>query len=175
MPVAIRKEELGKLFDNVYYEIFAIADDNEKLAKSIRETLKQHQLGNFLKSWKRNAKELEQWTPFHFLRGIENALAPVLRTKGREPRASFRGARDVPRVNWANVLSKTTKAMKVTPHRETGEDQERKDAILDSLENLIHERRHKLAAGLMNQRDSIVQAWKDELAELDRLNQQAQA
>jgi hypothetical protein len=171
MPVAIRKEELGKLFDSVYFEIFAIADDNEKLAKSIRETLKQHKLGNFWKSWKRNAKELEQWTPFDFLLGIENALAPVLRTKSSEPRASFRGARDMPQVNWANVFSKSTKAMKVIHHRAIEEDQERKDAILDSLEDLIHERRHKLAAGLMSQRDSIVQAWKNELAELDRLSQ----
>jgi hypothetical protein len=161
----------------VYREIFEINDDNEKLGKSIRETLKQHKLGNFSKSWKKNAKELEKdkWTPYVFLRGIENALAPEPQTQCHEPRAQIRArARDVPHINWANLLSKTTKAMKETLHvidgKEVRGDQERKDGILDSLEELIQERYHALAAELMAQRDSIVQAWKDELEKLDRLN-----
>jgi hypothetical protein len=165
----------------VYREIFEINDDNEKLGKSIRETLKQHKLGNFSKSWKKNAKELEKekWTPYDFLRGMENALASEPQTQGHEPRAQVRArARDVPHVNWANLLSKTTKAMKETLHvidgKEVGCDQERKDGILDSLENLIQVRYHELAAELMTKMDSIVQAWKDELEKLDRLNQQAQ-
>jgi hypothetical protein len=165
----------------VYYEIFEINDDNEKLGKSIRETLGQHGLGNFSKRWKRNAKELEkeEWTPCDFLRGMENALAPEPQTQGHEPRAQVRArAKDVPHVNWPNLLSKTTKAVKETLHlidgKEVGGDQERKDGILDSLENLIQERNRALAAELMTKMDSIVQAWKDELEKLDRLNQQAQ-
>jgi hypothetical protein len=165
----------------VYHEIFEINDDNEKLGKSIRETLKQHKLGNFSKSWKKNAKELEKekWTPCDFLREIENALAPEPQTQGHEPRAQVRArARDVPPVNWANLLRKTAKAMKKTLHvidgKEVGGDQLRKNGILDSLEKLIKERYHALAAELMTKMDSIMQAWKDELENLDRLNQQAQ-
>jgi len=160
----------------VYHEIFGINDDNEKLGKSIRETLKQHELGNFSKNWKKNSAELEKegWTPYDFLRGLENALAPEPQTQGYEPRPQARArARDVPHVNWANLLSKTSKAMKGTLHvidgKEGGGDQEKKDGILDSIEGLIQERNHALAAELMRQRDSIVQAWKDELEKLDSL------
>jgi hypothetical protein len=158
----------------VYHEIFEINDDNKKLGKSIRETLKQHKLGNFSKSWKKNAKELEKEkrTPYDFLLGMENALAPEPQTQGHEPRAKVRArARSEPHVNWANLLSKTTKAMKETL---VGGEQERKDGILVSLNDLIQERYHALAAELMTQRDLIVRAWKDGLEKLDRLNQQAQ-
>ena len=58
--MAIKEEELRRLFDKMFHEIFAIHNDNEKLAKSIREILKQHKLGNFLKSWKMNAKGLDR-------------------------------------------------------------------------------------------------------------------
>lgn len=163
----------------MYREIFAIDDDSERLGKSIRETLKQHELGNFSKSWKTNAKELEKWTPYDFLRGMKNALAPEPQMQGHEPRAQvIARAKDVPYVNWANLFSKTTKAMKGTLHaiesKEIGGDQERKDEILNSLENLIQKRYRALAVDLMEQRDRIMKGWKDELGKPYRWDQLVQ-
>ena len=75
----------------------------------------------------------------------------------------------MPDVNWAIAISKTTKAMKDTLHingnKKVG-DQERKDAIIKSLIDLIDKRREevaKLATELMQQRDSIVQGWREKL------------
>ncbi|KIM93347.1 hypothetical protein OIDMADRAFT_61686 [Oidiodendron maius Zn] len=176
----IRNEELRKLVERVYFAIFEIHEDNKKLAKSIRETLKQHELGNFSKWWKEIAKELEKekLTPCDFLRELENVLAPEPQIRGLEPRDRVRArARDVPRVNWVNLFSIIINAMKETPHvidgKEIGGDKERKDGILNSLEELIQERCHALAAKLMTKMDSIVQGWKDELEKLDLLNPQA--
>jgi hypothetical protein len=173
----MRKKELGKLFEKVYHEIFDIGDDNEKLGKSIRASLKQEGLGNFSKSWKKNADELEErLTPNKFLRGIEKALVPKPQPQGHEPETQARTTgKDVPHVNWDILFSKLLKAIKEAFHvidgREVGDDQEKKDGILDCLETFIQERYHALATELIKNRDSIVQAWEDEL---DRSNQQAQ-
>jgi hypothetical protein len=100
-----------------------------------------------------------------------------MQTQGHEARAQVR-AKDVPHINWANLIGKTTKAVKgtfsVIDGEEVGGDQEVKNGILENLEHLIDERHQALAAELMARRDSIVKAWKDEVVELYRLDQQAQ-
>jgi hypothetical protein len=82
----------------------------------------------------------------------------------------------VSHITWANLLGKRTKAitetLNILDNKEEWDDQERKDRILESLEDLIQERYHALAAELIAQRDSIVQGWKDELEKLDRSNPQ---
>jgi len=44
----MRKVEVGKLFDEVFYRIFEIHDENEKLARSMRETLSNINWGRLL-------------------------------------------------------------------------------------------------------------------------------
>jgi hypothetical protein len=47
-------------------------------------------------------------------------------------------------------------------------EQEKKDAIVVGLEVLVHKRRRKLAAKLMQKRDSTVQDWRNKLDRQDR-------
>jgi hypothetical protein len=151
----MRESELGKLFTCVYQEITEIGDGNEKLAKSIRETLKQHNLGNFAKTWRRNQEELGLWTPYDFLLGVENALSPP--ELQVQPVASV-GVRELRPINWEGLFHKVRVSI-------SGPSlgQEKTAAILGALETHISERRQELAAELMRQRDSTVRQWKDKL------------
>jgi hypothetical protein len=144
-----------------------IGDENEKLAKSIRDTLKKRDLGNFSKTWRPNATALEEWTPHDFLRGMENALsAPEPDMQSRE-RASA-GPRDLPHINWPNLVRKATKGtFPRATGKQSGGDQDKKDAILDELEHLVDVRRGELALELMTQRNMQVQSWQKELDRLE--------
>jgi hypothetical protein len=149
-------------------QIDDIDDDHDKnlakTAKSIRETLKQHNLGNFSKSWKHNAKDLRAWKPYDFLSGVANALAqPELQTQDPEPRARVeaRGFRHMP-------LGVLFHRERNTNGTEISGEQEKKDAIVVGLEVLVHKRRRKLAAKLMQKRDSTVQDWRNKLDRQDR-------
>jgi hypothetical protein len=101
---------------------------------------------------------------------MKNALAPPEpQTQRRESRAPV-GPKELADVNWGNAIRKTIKATKDTLQIVNGKeiigDQERKDAIIKSLKDLIDKRRKevkKLAAELMTQRDSIVQGWEEKL------------
>lgn len=66
-------------------------------------------------------------------------------------------------------MTKATKdTLQIVNGKEIVGDQERKDAIIKSLEELIDKRRKvvkNLAAELMTKRDSIVQGWKEKLLE----------
>jgi hypothetical protein len=103
---------------------------------------------------------------------MNNALAPPEpQTQPRESRAPG-GPKGLADVNWVNAIRKMTKATKDTLQIVNGKeivgDQERKDAIIKSLEELIDKRRKvvkNLAAELMTKRDSIVQGWKEKLLE----------
>ena len=115
---------------------------------------------------------LQRWTPYSFLREMENVLAPPLpQTSGREPRAQ--GPRDLPHVNWTKLIKKGVKAMTGTLHviesKEMGEQQQ-KNRILDNLETYIHNRQHELATSLMQKRNDTVQGWKDKLPKPDQLD-----
>jgi len=136
----------------VYQEITEINDTNEKLAKSIRETLKQYNLGNFAKTWKKNQEELELWTPYDFLLGVDNALSPP----DPEPVAPV-GVRELRPINWEGLFHR------VVPMSGPSLGHEKTAAILEALQTHISERGQELAAELMRQRDSTVQQWKDKL------------
>ncbi|KAE9371134.1 hypothetical protein N431DRAFT_376541 [Stipitochalara longipes BDJ] len=159
----IRKHELGKLFRLVYEEITEINDADEKLAKSIREILKQHNLGNFAKTWKKNEKELERWTPYEFLLGVENAFSPPeLQVQEPELQATV-GVRDFRSIPWERLSQRIfQKVMHINGIEVNG--QERKEAIIDGLATLVHERGHELAEKLMRQRNSIIQEWRNSLS-----------
>jgi hypothetical protein len=153
------------LFEIVFYGVCAIQDDNDKLAKSIWDDLKIHKdnVGNSRRTWEMNATALEGRTPYGFLGMVEGVLHPPGRpTPGHEPRTPV-GARDMPNVNWANLISKT----KEIGGKKIYRDLQRKDAMLDNLEIHIHKRKRELAEKLMKIRDSTVQFWKDELERLD--------
>ena len=120
-----------------------------------------------MKSWNINAPDLERWTPYEFLKALEIELTPPERQTPRRESKGRVGPKDIPEVNWGNLIKKTGKAMKRSLHvidgKEVGGDQEKKDAILDSLEGHIRERRRILAAELLTKRESIVQEWKKKL------------
>ena len=148
-----------------------IYDENEKLAKSIRDTLKKRHLGNFSKRWPLNATALEEWTPHDFLRGMENALSAPEPEQSREARAPA-GPKDLPHINWPNLVRKATKGtFPIATGKQSGGDQDKKDAILDELERLVDERRRKLALELMTERNMKVQSWQEELDRLERNNE----
>jgi hypothetical protein len=139
----------------LYQEITEINDANEKIAKSIRETLKQHNLGNFAKTWKKNEEELKLWTPYDFLLGVDNALSPPeLKAEDPEPV----GDREFRPINWEGLFHKVRVSMSGPSlgHEKTA-------AILEALQTHISERGQELAAGLMRQRDSTVRQWKEKL------------
>jgi hypothetical protein len=58
----------------------------------------------------------------------------------------------------------------VATGKQSGGDQDKKDAILDELERLVDERRRELTLELMTERNMKVQAWQDELDRLERNN-----
>lgn len=132
-------------------------------------------MGNFMKTWRKNSKTLEAWTPFDFLRGVENALTPEpqMQTQERnhERRAEDR-AKDAPHINWENLIDKMGKAMKgkvrVINGIEVSSDQERKDMLLEHLETHIADRQQALTNELMSWRNGIVENWKNELLARDR-------
>ncbi|KAH8745765.1 hypothetical protein BGZ57DRAFT_974389 [Hyaloscypha finlandica] len=168
---AIRESELWKLFTCVYQKIAEISDGNEKLAKSIRETLKQHNLGDFVQTWKSKQEELGLWTPYDFLLGLDNALSPLeLQTQESAPV----GVRDLRPINWDSLFRKVRDTLHMNSTRL---GQEKKAAILEAIEVHICERQRELATALMTQRDSTVREWKDKLRwkepllELDPSNQ----
>lgn len=154
--IVLRKNELGELFDHVCKEIFEIHGENDKQAKSIQEILKQHKLGNFSKLWEKSAKDFEAWTPYDFLRAMENALTPPeQQTQSRESPAPV-GPKELPNINWVNAIKKMKKATKdtlqIVHNKEIVGDQERKNAILKSLKDLAGKRRKeakKFAANLI--------------------------
>lgn len=160
----MRKVEVGNLFDEVFYRIFEIHDENEKLARSMRETLKKHQLGDFSKTWGWNYEHLKQLTPYDFLLSIENAFTPPQR-QGRAQLAPS-GPRDLPHINWSNLVRKATSPLSDSRTKQSDQDKETKGAILDSLETLIEQRGRELAEGLKNRRNSLVQGWRAELRHL---------
>lgn len=153
----VRKVELGKLFEEVFYLIFEVDDENELLASSIRKTLKQHRLGDFSKTWGKNSEYFQHWTPHDFLLSIEDAFTPQL--------AQSR-ANDTPRVNLANLVKNTGVSILDSRNKQGDQENETKNAILDGLELLVLRRGRELAEGLMNQRNSLVQGWRDELRHL---------
>jgi hypothetical protein len=127
----------------VRQEIDDIDDDHDenlaKIAKSIRETLKQYNLGNFSKSWKQNAKDLRAWKPYDFLSGVANALAPPeLQTQDPEPKARVeaRGFRHMP-------LGVLFHRVRNTDGTKISGEQEKKDAIVEGLEGLVQQTRRK--------------------------------
>ena len=121
--------------------------------------MKQHNLGNFAKTWTRNAKELELWTPYEFLLGVENALSPPeLQAHDAELQAAV-GARDFRPIPWERLFQKV---MHINGIEVDG--QERKKAIIDGLKTFVCERGQKLAAGLMKKRDLVVQEWRNNLS-----------
>lgn len=160
----MRKVEVGKLFDEVFYRIFEIDNEDEKLAISVRETLKQHKLGNFYKPWSRNSEHLQQLTPHDFLQGIENAFTPP-QTQDRAQLFQSR-AFDIPRINWSNLVKKATLTLSNSRTKQSDQDTEAKDAILNHLEKVVKQRGLELAAGLMNQRISLLQGWRVERLDL---------
>jgi hypothetical protein len=169
----LRREELAKLFDNVYEAILDIGDDNEKLAKRIRTTFKEDGLGNFSGRWKKHPEQLKEWTPYDFLRGIEYELtgSTVPQTQGHEAQPPTRG-RDVPDLNVVNLIGKVMRKMNKTLKPvingvEVQSDKEQINGILKSLETFIGTRQQQLAADLMKRRDEIVEGWKKELMRLD--------
>jgi hypothetical protein len=142
----------------VYQEIAKIGDGNEKLAKSIRETLKQHNLGNFEETWRSKQEGPGLWTPYDFLLGLDNALSPPeLQAQEPEPVAPV-GVRELRPINWEGLLHKVMVSI-------SGPSlgQEKTAAILGALDTHISKRRQELAAELMRQRDSTVRQWKDKL------------
>jgi hypothetical protein len=164
----MRKVELGKLFDEVFYRIFEIHDENEKLARSMRDTLKQHQLGDFSKTWGWNSENLKHLTPYEFLLRIESAFAPP-QMQNRAQLAQFR-ANETRRLNWANLVKKAGATLSDNRSKQSDQYNAAKDAILDDLETLIKERGRELAEGLKNRRNSLVQGWQDELRHLAGLS-----
>lgn len=145
----------------MFHAIWAIHDaGNEKLAKSIRATLKEHNLGKFAQSWRINAEDLEALTPCEFLLGVENALSlPKPQTQGLKPQAPT-GARELRPINWEGLFDKVKETIHING---AGFGQEQKDAIVKDLKAHVRVRQQVLAAELMRQRDSTVQAWKDKL------------
>jgi len=141
----------------VYQEIAEIGDQNEKLAKSIRETLKQHNLGNLVKTWRSKQEEPGLWTPYDFLLGLHNALSPPPESQEPEPVAPV-GVRELPPINLAGLFHKVRVSISGPSlgHEKTA-------AILEALQTHISERGQELAAELMRQRDSTVRQWKDKL------------
>jgi hypothetical protein len=142
-------------------------DENEKLAKSIRDTLKRCHLGNFSKRWALNATALEEWTPHDFLRGMENALSAP-EPEQRKAKAPA-GPPDLPQINWSNLVRTAMKAtFPIATGKQSGGDQDKKDAILDELERLVDVRRQELVLELMTERNMKVQSWQEELDWLER-------
>jgi hypothetical protein len=181
MPEAIRRDELAKLFDKVYEEILEIGDENEKLATRIRVVFKQDGLGNFSGRWKKHPEQLEKWTPYDFLRGIEYELTGSTepQTQSPEARPETTRGRDVPDINVVNLIGKMKRKISKTFKPvingvEVLSERAKIDGILETLEAFIGERQQELAADLMKRRNEIVEGWKNKLAELDRSNQKAQ-
>jgi hypothetical protein len=142
----------------VYQKIAEIGDGNEKLAKSIRETLKQHNLGDFVQTWKSKQEELGLWTPYDFLLGLDNALSPPeVQAQEPEPVAPV-GVRELRPINWEGLFHKIRMLMSNSSLK-----QEKTAAILETLETHISKRRQELAVELMRQRDSTVRQWKEKL------------
>ncbi len=101
---------------------------------------------------------------------MENALsAPV--PQSREAQAPA-GPKDFPPINWPNLVRKATKgAFPIATGKQSGRDQDKKDAILDELEHLVDVRRGELALELMTERNMKVQSWQEELDRLERNNE----
>jgi len=88
----------------------------------------------------------------------------------RETRAPA-GPKDLPHINWPNLVRKATKGtFSVATGKQSGGDQAKKDAILNELERLVNERQGQLTLELMTERNMKVQAWQDELYQLERNN-----
>jgi hypothetical protein len=164
----IREFELSKLFDEVFYRLFEIHDENEKLARSIRETLKKNNLGDFSRRWGRNSTDLKRLTPYDFLLNIEKALTPP-EVQDRAQLAQSR-VYDIPHQNWANFVKKAGATLSDSRTKQSNQEKETKDAILNGLEKLVEQRGRMLAEELGHQRNSLVQGWRDELRHLAGLS-----
>jgi hypothetical protein len=103
---------------------------------------------------------------------MENALsAPEPEVHSREARPPA-GPKDLPHINWQNLVKKATKGnFPTATGKQSGGDQDKKDAILDELEHLVDKRRRELALELMTARNTTVQAWREELDQLERNNE----
>jgi hypothetical protein len=181
MSEDIRRDELPKLFDKLYEEILEIGDENEKLATRIRAVLKQDGLGNFSGRWKKHPEQLEKWTPYGYLRAIEDELTgstgPQTQSLGARPQTT-RG-KDMPDINVVNLIGKMRRKISKTFKPiingvEVPSERAKVDGILETLETFIGERQQELAADLMKRRNEVVENWKNKLAELDRSDQKAQ-
>lgn len=146
-------------------QIIEIQDENEKVAKSIRGTFERHGLGNFTKSWKKNSKELEEWTPCDFLRGIEDTL--MIEPSEQVKTIRSQAGRDVPAISWAGFMQITKTTNLSQSGKTTQEMQQRTAKIDEALVEYIKQRAHEFAADLMERRDFIVEKWKDELLDLN--------
>jgi len=101
---------------------------------------------------------------------MENALSAP-EPQSREAQAPA-GPKDLPHINWPNLVRKVTKGtFPIATGKQSGGDQDKKDAILDELERLVDERRRELASELMTERNMKVQSWQEELDRLERDNQ----
>jgi hypothetical protein len=129
----------------------------------MRETLKQHNLGNFSKSWKKNAKDLEKWTPYDFIIGVENVLRPPEPRMQEPQHRAQTGARELRHIDWEGLIHKV---MHISD-KLIGGDQERKDEILKGLEEIIENRGREIAEELMKQRNTIVHGWRQKLEKQD--------
>ncbi len=96
--------------------------------------------------------------------------APEPEMQSREARAPA-GPKDLPHINWPNLVRKATKGtFPIATGKQSGGDQDKKDAILDKLEDLVNKRRRELTLELTTERNMKVQAWQDELDRLERTN-----
>jgi hypothetical protein len=165
----------------VYEEILEIGDENQKLATRIRDVFKQDGLGNFSGRWKKHPEQLEEWTPFDFLRGVEYELTGSTepQTHSLEARPQTTRGKDMPDINVVNLIGKMkrkiSKSFKpVINGVEVPSERAKIDGILETLEAFIGERQQELAADLMKRRNETVEGWMNKLAELDRSEQKAQ-
>lgn len=166
----------------MYEEILGIEDDNKRLATGIRTVFKQDGLGNFSKRWKKYPEQLEEWTPYDFLRGVEYELTEPTEPQTQGLEEPQTGGKDVPEINVVNLIGKMIRKMSrmsrtfkpVIDGVEVLSERANIVGILKALEIFIGERQQELAADLMKQRNEIVEGWKNKLAELDHLDQKAQ-
>jgi hypothetical protein len=158
--LAIRTEEMRKVFLYIQNALLALSENHSKTAKWIRETLKENLDVNFYKGFEANEPTLANYSVYEFLMLVEDILVPRHGHQRNGSRSNNAAGRHKPKhgptIDWGSKIDAVLEVF--SPHQ-----RDEAETVLGEVEEFVLHRQTLLATELIEWRDETLMRWIKDL------------